>query len=451
MTELSFQLKVTKLLYVVASYFAQAVTVVRRFFCRDNGPPRPGASQVSVSWLQQLLRGNGILAHGESIVTAEIHGLDGNRGLTGETRRMTVAVRRGATTERTFCFIIKMSPDGIVSRRRIMAGGQYREALFYASNLPKGLPSDITPHVVYSYGSAVLGEYVILMKDVKKERPGAVLETNFVFGNQVWGVPVSLTPPVPEPLVVLEAMYLNAAKMHAAYWNDHNLLQYNWLRGTNWYNGRGRDLWELYMEHGRTVWEAGKRLLTNDPSKSVILSPKLVSIVDKSFEKASWGKLVQRLQDRRNPFTLCHSDFHASNTFLLRDRLRKDDDTISDEALVLFDWSEVGVWEPTADLAQTLVSDVSPVLFRKHSRELVDKYWRRLVELGVSSTEYPFETCWRTFLRGGVERWIGLFAYLTSLPIPGKALQYFHDQLLAFIELDEEREYYELQPVACML
>lgn len=450
MTWLSLRLNTKKLLFVLVSYFAQAVSVARTFFCRGNGPPRPGTFKMSTSWLQRLLKERGVLAKGESIAAAEIHGLDDNRGLTGETRRIT-AVIRGDTEEKTLYLILKMSPDGILSRRRVIAGGQYREAMFYASNIAKGLPSGIIPQVLYSYGSALLGEYTILMKDIKKERSGKVLETNFVFGNQVWGVPTSVASLVPDPLAALEAMYLNAAKLHVAYWNNSSLLRYSWLRGTNWYNGKGRDTWELYMEHGRTAWEAGKRATIQDPLKSVVFSPKLVSIMDKSFEKASWVKLVQRLQDRRNPFTLCHSDFHASNTFLLRDRLYKEDNAISDDALVLFDWAEVGVWEPTADLAQTIISDVSQVLFRKHIRNLLEKYWRRLIEFGVSPDEYSFEMCWKAFLRGGVERWIGLFAYLTSLPISGKAIQYFHDQLLAFIELDDEREYYELQPVACIL
>ena len=41
------------------------------------------------------------------------------------------------------------------------------------------------------------------------------------------------------------------------------------------------------------------------------------------------------------------------------------------EGLRWFDWSEVGPWEPTTDLAQTLISDVKAAIFVQHSRALL--------------------------------------------------------------------------------
>jgi hypothetical protein len=108
---------------------------------------------------------------------------------------------------------------------------------------------------------------------------------------------------------------------------------------------------------------------------------------------------------------------------------------------------QVGPWEPTTDLAQMIISDVKPELFKAHSKHLVRLYWDHLVKHGVPESSYPFEACWRSFCRGGVERWIWLFTVLASMSLPPKAIQYFHDQLLAFIDAHEERECYHLKEV----
>lgn len=50
----------------------------------------------------------------------------------------------------------------------------------------------------------------------------------------------------------------------------------------------------------------------------------------------------------------------------------------------------MGPWEPTTDLAQTIISDVKPELFIKHTNTLVRAYWERLIQLGISEKEYYF-------------------------------------------------------------
>ena len=43
------------------------------------------------------------------------------------------------------------------------------------------------PAVIYSHASATLGEFVLLLEDITASVD--VTPANFVFGNQVWGVP----------------------------------------------------------------------------------------------------------------------------------------------------------------------------------------------------------------------------------------------------------------------
>ena len=108
-------------------------------------------------------------------------------------------------------------------------------------------------------------------------------------------------------------------------------------------------------------------------------------------------------------------------------------------------------WEPTTDLAQLLVSDVKPEVFVPHSKALVKTYWDRLVSQGVDPASYPFDTCWTAFCRGGAERWIWLFVVIASFPrIPPVAVQYFHDQTLAFIEAHGDASVYELKALVCI-
>lgn len=86
----------------------------------------------------------------------------------------------------------------------------------------------------------------------------------------------------------------------------------------------------------------------------------------------------------------------------------------------------VGPWEPTTDLAQTIISDVKPELLVKHTNNLVTLYWERLFQLGVSDKEYSLYFSFFSLLigthsayverycQGGPERWIWLFVVIAS-------------------------------------
>jgi hypothetical protein len=237
-----------------------------------------------------------------------------------------------------------------------------------------------------------------------------------------------------------------------------SLLQ-SWLRGADWYNGCGRAQWEAAIAAGRRAWCFAKEKYGSDPGGDVHLSPKLTAIIDDSYAVTCWERLQARLRDPSVPFTLCHNDFHASNMFL---RVRANlapiyssgavHTTPSD--IIMFDWSEVGPWEGTTDLTQMIISDVRPEVYRGHTKMLVKAYWERLVSKHnspVNAEDYPFDQCWDAFCRGGPERWIWLFSVIAVFPgIPGSAVQYFHDQLLAFIEAHGDEACYPVMPVVCM-
>lgn len=127
--------------------------------------------------------------------------------------------------------------------------------------------------------------------------------------------------------------------------------------------------------------------------------------------------------------------------------------------LVWVDWSEVGVWEPTADLGQFIISDVKPELWASAQKDrdlLRTHYWQRLCDLSATdfANHYTFEQCWESYCRAPVERWVWLLSVMASFGsdrVPDALIQYFHDQLLTFIESHGDREWYSLKPIVCLL
>lgn len=104
------------------------------------------------------------------------------------------------------------------------AGGQFREAMFYSSELIKRLPAGIYPLSYYSHGSSDLGEYVMLLQDCTANTAEPVTPMNFVFGNQVWGLPKPVIP-ARDPIDVLHAVFRRAASQHRMFWRDSALLK----------------------------------------------------------------------------------------------------------------------------------------------------------------------------------------------------------------------------------
>eukprot|EP00123_Amoebidium_parasiticum_P001068 comp12065_c0_seq1/m.6778 comp12065_c0_seq1/g.6778 ORF comp12065_c0_seq1/g.6778 comp12065_c0_seq1/m.6778 type:complete len:465 (-) comp12065_c0_seq1:632-2026(-) len=444
----------------IRSLLAQPLSVIFRLLRKTLSilpgvgfAPRPGDSYVSALWLTRTLRKEGFLSPKQHVSGVKVGGLDENRGFIGAMSKLhvTYVAENGGSTRvvAPSTFVLKMSNDGRKNRNAVFNLGGHREAYFY-NEVNDGIFKELAPlvpHVLYANGSAILGEYSILMLDALQENEKTVSTgVNMFFGNQVWGIPSPVDPPR-EPLPVLRAMYANAAKMHAMFWRDENLKKTSWLKTTPWYNGSGRGKWEAGVEYGRKCWVAAKEKVKGSDGK-LVFSPEFVAIIDESFARADWGELQKHIQNPKTPFSLCHGDFHGSN--MLMQNASTNDDSSLQQGLTIFDWSEVGPFEPMIDIAQTLISDVKPDIFVKHANELVRYYWETLIQQGVKESDYPFEACWEGFCRGP-ERWMWMFALLASFPLPENAIQYFHDQIWAFVQaFGGGRKYYQMMSVACL-
>ncbi|KAK9704053.1 hypothetical protein K7432_010416 [Basidiobolus ranarum] len=424
----------TKAKYLVQAY-ATEILSHSTLFRREV--PFPGDESISPLWVTKFLRNSGVLDERNSVIKVTIEDLQGNRGLAGVLSRLRLTYSSEAGTDLPATLILKMSPSGINGRRSAIAAGQYREAIFYEELGAQCHP--FIPKIYFTYGSAVTGTCIIVMEDLIENQES--VGVNMLFGNQIWGVE-NPWEDAPEQVEVLKEMFMFAAELHAKYWNDHSLLNSKWIKSAGWYKGMDRAKWELAIDTGRSSWEKLKVAIA-DGSSGVKWSPKFIKVLDASYAATSWAHLQEHLNDRKIPFTLCHGDFHAGNMIWLKNE--------PTNHLRVVDWSEVGVWEPTADLGQTIISDVKASIWRDNDVKLLRLYWEKLVSLGVSAEEYPFDMCLERYERAPVERWIWVFSLMSTFGLPPIAIQYFHDQILSFIEAHGDHDAYILKPVVCLV
>eukprot|EP01012_Entosiphon_sulcatum_P007468 TRINITY_DN1379_c0_g1_i2.p1 TRINITY_DN1379_c0_g1~~TRINITY_DN1379_c0_g1_i2.p1 ORF type:complete len:489 (+),score=59.97 TRINITY_DN1379_c0_g1_i2:33-1469(+) len=428
---------------------AEATAALQRRFGRTNRAPEPGDTTVSAEWLTKVLKDNGHLPKGKDsrAKSVTVEAFPG-RGLTSDVVRLRVEYEGDQVPEaapRTL--VLKRNGGGFSHRLGFMAAGTGREGRLYHELAAEVGLGPLVPKTYYS--STSFDRLVVIMEDLQDGRTTPV---NYFFGNQIWGVPDNLPTGLPDKLVVLEEMFLRAADLHAVRWNDRALLENKWLKSAPWYSGEDRASWELGMECGKRKWEHAKAKVKN----GWVLSDELVAIIDKSYANSSWEQLQRHLHDPEIPFALVHGDFHASNMLWRLEKPQGFQGRFADTQLIWVDWSEVGVWEPAADLSQTIISDVRPEVW-PHLKDLVHKYYARLeasvdqsgnkVHLGT----FTFEKCWERFQQAGVERWIWMFCYLATMELPGKCIQYFHDQTLNFIKMHGNHPYYVLKPVPTLV
>eukprot|EP00743_Colponemidia_sp_Colp-15_P002356 GILK01002554.1.p1 GENE.GILK01002554.1~~GILK01002554.1.p1 ORF type:complete len:427 (+),score=55.47 GILK01002554.1:78-1358(+) len=389
----------------------------------------------SAEWLTDMLRKNGAIPNSCTVTQAATAPLNENRGFCGDMTRITLTFSEQVPELCPRTLVVKrLFANSLSTKFTNIMSTWCREALFYArfqshvSNLPR---------VYHAAGSTFSGDSTVVMEDLGSNSTGV----NFFFGNQIWGMEPLKTPRTPEDM--LRDMFETAAIQHAKFWRDPSLLELDWLKNSAFYKGRNKALWTLAMERGRRDWNAVlKEIAAGDTG--VRWSEKLIAIFNKSYAHSSWETLQAHLQDKTIPFTLTHGDFHAANMFWYNagqgiERLR------------LVDWSEVGPWEPTMDLSQTVISDVKRDVWRTHDRRLVKHYYDTLIKHGVSADEYTFDQCWERYQRAGVEKWIWMFSIMARFAMPAIAKQYFHDQILSFIEDHGDLDCYILKPIICMI
>lgn len=400
----------------LAAVLRNAVFVLLQALGLVACPPYPGTADLpSAAFLGACL--------GRPVKRAEAGDLGENRGLVGGVAAVRATHGDGRPDTR---LILKRTGGTAAARASDRRSGRgSREARFMAwESARRAVGEDGMPRVHFAHWSHALGEGALLMEDLRT-RPDA-RSASEVLGDQQRAVP----PEVVEPVVA--AAFRWCASLHAAHWCSRDLLAERWLKGADWYAGEGRAKWEGALGAARAMWPARAR------RSGARADPELEAIVTRSLERSSWEGLRAAIGADGAPWTLCAGDFHAGNMHVT-----------GGDRVAVYDFSEAGVWEPTCDLAQMVISDCRPDAFRGRTRAWVRAYWDRLVELGVRAEDYPFERCYASFCVSGVGRWVWVLAVCAALPgVPDDRFQYFCDQLIAFVrEHCPGREWFEVKSV----
>lgn len=382
------------------------------------------------TWLKPYI----LESYGKNAASIESVTTSGAGGLTSEMKRLKVTCDDSSE----FTVVCKAPREDFHPRSAAL--GLPREAFFYHFLAPTLSAAGVSlPRVVYAHGDMKSGVKVLVLEDLSVDSlqsgylfgPGSVLNwgkdlDNLIRTSNVNNVEYSMRD-------ASMSCFLEAARLHAAYWQDRSLLKYDWLRATNWIEGQGRDAWETSQKFVLDYWTATKAKIEAGTS-TVKWSDRVIECMDASFAKVNWEAYQADLKTRK--WTLTHGDFHPANIMW---RWAKDG---KPSHPVILDWEVVGVGSGPQDLSQFLISHAAPAERRLHEDALVREYYACLTGAGkysedaskkVDAATYSWEECWHDYIHGGIERWVWLFAYLTGL-CPDNMNQYFHDQLDAFMK-----------------
>jgi hypothetical protein len=359
-------------------------------------------------------------------------------------QRLSLCINEKDGQEKLLNIVLKSTQDSSLSFSQQV--GLAREAVFYTHYRGSVLAKDF-PTIHYAEGNMETGKEMILMEDLSNG-----VQSGYFFGpgNPMnWGKNLSaLTSGEPDLTshMIAKRAFLLAARIHAFHWKQPEILDIAWLRGSSWARGEGKESWERAQREAAQAWQGVKQSIAKG-ERPIRWSTQLLAIMDASVGCWSWQQHLDEISRRH--WTLVHGDFHPGNMIWCRPdpvcddaqalTLGADQRALPEGRLVLIDWEVVGVGSGPQDLAQYLISHTPPEERRATELGLVREYYAALLgdlasRDGGSCIDYPWEECWKDYVTGGVGRWVWLLVYIACMPtVPAEAVQYFHDQLLAFV------------------
>jgi hypothetical protein len=304
-----------------------------------------GPEGLTVEWLTEALHKEGIIKRGQ-VTSFKAKVLGGTKGALGQVARLSLAY--DSDQENTLrSLIAKFGPADPELRARINQAGFYeREIRFYRELA--GQVELRTPHCYYSALNTETGDVVLLLEDLAPARNGERA--------------VGCSPAEAE-LAVREI-----AKFHAAWWEDPQLAEQDWLlwptttarlqRMQNFYQQR----WQPFLA----------KMRPHLPQPILEIGQRFRSQVIQVFE-----------QFHQSPRTLIHNDYMLDNLFFST--------TDVNTSLAVIDWQFLAYGGGMLDVASFLGGNVPLEDRRTHELDLLRTYHAILVEKGV--TGYPFARC----------------------------------------------------------
>lgn len=428
----------------------------------------------------------------KTLVKADLLDFSLMGGMFASMRRLKVSFNDGSIQH----FVLKTVHDQRIEVSK--QAGNARESFFYSLLAPKLHQHGVyLPQVIYASGDMETGRKVIVLEDLSD----SCLQSGYFFGPGSplnWGKDLdSLIRAKGQAregismLYIAQQTFRNVAGIHSSYWMDKALLEFSWLRGQQWLLGKGEESFIQSQQLASKAWEKTLLKIANNTS-TVKWTPHLLQCMDASFSKVSWENFQLELQRENRPWTLVHGDFHPANILWYCGKASAEVDhnkieatgetestQISNNAIghpVVIDFEMVGLGSGPQDIAQYLISHMSPEERKKNEEFLLRDYYQHLVadnndtdssinccsetttihpsdvslsvqlnddntgksnnvsEVVVRSrvTNYSWEQCWKDYVYDGAEHWIWMLALLTDL-CPDIMVQYFQDQLSAFL------------------
>ena len=288
---------------------------------------------VTPDWMTQALRKNGL-----DVTVADLRMETVGTGQLGETRRYSIKYAGTAPADAPQSLVGKFPSDNEVARQSGRDLRFYRsEVMFYRELAHRAV---IRAPSMYVAEIDAADDFILLLEDMAPAQPG----------DQMRGCTL------PQARLALE----EAAKLHAAFWNDTELMKQPWLYVPE--GSQGFYTTEL-ME---SSW------LHFEKNYSHRFEPEVMKVCEKFIKShAAWNA------PRPQPKCFSHCDFRPDNMLFGSGRV------------AVVDWQTSNYLGSGMDVAYFLGGIFDRKTRRAHEQELLHHYHSELMFNGV--TDYSFE------------------------------------------------------------
>ena len=304
---------------------------------RTSAIPVPcGLADLTVEWLRRALHSVGEIldVRAEPIGTGQI----------ADSARLTLTWDPPASGPATL--VAKVAAASEASRLAGFTTGTYEVEVGFYCELAGVLPVR-TPDCYWAGFDPDRSGYAVLLEDVAPARQG----------DQLAGCSVD------EAAAALDELAL----LHSPHWGDPDLSEVPWLRDGS-------------RDQASGLRESLRFLLPGFLERyQARLSPQVVELIPRFL------KVMDRFgPDGVGPLTIVHGDFRNDNLMFGLERV------------VVLDWQTVSLGGALSDVSYFLGGSLVPEIRRMHEEDLVRRYWKRLVSLGV---DIEWTDCWMGYRR----------------------------------------------------
>lgn len=312
-------------------------------------PDIRGWQSIDAAWLTKALNDDGVEAKVRSVRAERV-----GTGQIGDCVRFTIEYEDAARSAPS-TLVGKFPSEGEESRQTGVALGNYcREVRFY--QLLRDRARISTPYSYYAQVDEETHDFVLLMSDAAPAEQG----------DQLKGVSLRQAETVME----------EAAKLHAAFWNDDSLDQYSWVSGT-----------------------------THAPE---VLPREMFVQLWQGFKQRYGDRLTERAAKVGDSYTAdmeAYEPMREGNRSLIHTDFRPDNMLFATPAggapLTVVDWQSFAYGPPASDIGYFIAGALTPDERKRHEDVLLAAYLGELQRQGAGP--YPPEEVKHHYIAGAYQ------------------------------------------------